>query len=225
MARLPLFLHEDLLLLMLKDQEGTFYCGSWNQLAVGAGLLGELLLAGFVELERDRRKTFVVASGTSTPGDPLMAEALSLIRNMSNRRQADYWVLKFAAIRQLLSRVAEGLIARKVLRSDSMKILLIFDRTIYPEIDPGPEKELIGRMESAIEGIGEVTDRTMAAVVIADLTDILSARFPRTLLRLHGKRIKEFGAGNPALQGIKDAIQRARDTMVIQMVVPVIVTG
>jgi hypothetical protein len=62
--------------------------------------------------------------------------------------------------------VAGGLGARGVLREEVDRVLWLFRRRIYPEVDPGPERELLQRLRRAVRGGGS---GAIAAVQAAQL--------------------------------------------------------
>ena len=151
MMQSALFLYEEILLLALRDEEGTIVSGTMYQYAIGAALLAELLLSKRIEVEQPgKRKRKLVSPISSTPlGDPLIDECLEKIFVAKRRAVLQTWVSRFAGIKNLKNRVAQQLCRRGILRADEDKVLLIFTRKIYPEINPEPERELIQRMRYA----------------------------------------------------------------------------
>jgi hypothetical protein len=88
-----------------------------------------------------------------------------------------------------------GLCRRKVLRAED-EILLVFKRTLYPEIDPKPERALIERLREAIfRDVGDVSPRTVILVSIAKAADLLRIPFERRDLKCRNKRIEQIVAG------------------------------
>ena len=55
-AKTPLYLHEEIMLLALRDEEGTVEFGSMYGYALGGAILAELLLAGRISVEEGKRK-------------------------------------------------------------------------------------------------------------------------------------------------------------------------
>ena len=72
-----LFIQEEILLLALKDDKGTFYMRTILP-ALGGAIMAELLLAGKIEVEENRKKMVNVISRQSF-GDLLLDEALNKI--------------------------------------------------------------------------------------------------------------------------------------------------
>jgi hypothetical protein len=51
----PLFLHEEIMLLALRDETGVMESGAWYSFAMGGAILSELLLAGRVEIDGGKK--------------------------------------------------------------------------------------------------------------------------------------------------------------------------
>ena len=145
-----LTLHEELMLLALRDEEGTIEMGSMVQYALGGAVLAELLMRKRISLDSSSKKKRVHVLNAKPVADPLLDECLDKIRNARKPVAAVTWVSRFGGIKQLTHRVAESLCDRGILRADKDKILLLFDRRIYPEVDPRPETERIERLLNAI---------------------------------------------------------------------------
>jgi len=141
-----LFLHEEILLLALRDEEGTIASGTMYQYAIGADLLAELLLSKRIEVEQSGKRKLVNLVSPSPLGEPLIDQCLEKVSSAKRRAVLQTWVSRFAGVKNLKHRVAQQLYRRGILRADEDKVLLIFTRKIYPEVNPEPEKELIERL-------------------------------------------------------------------------------
>ena len=144
-----LYLHEEILLLALRDEAGTVEFGSMHEFALGGAILAELLMRRRVRLD-GRKGKYVEVVDSGSLGDAIVDECLQKIRHAKRRAAVNAWVSRFASIRNLTRRVAERLCERGILRADQGKVLLVFSRKIYPEANPLPERELIGRLREAI---------------------------------------------------------------------------
>ena len=121
-------LHEEVMLLALRDKEGTVAAGAMYQYAIGGAILAELLLNQHIRAVESGKKTLAKVVNPSPIGDPLLDECLSLIRNSKKTRTLQHWVSCFAGVKKLPHRVAEQLCRRGILRADEGKVLLIFNR-------------------------------------------------------------------------------------------------
>ena len=202
-----LFLYQEVALLSLKDKKGTVESGAHYKAAIGAAVLAELLLSGRVEIEQEKKKQFVRVINDKSLGDPLLDECLQRIQTSKKRRQLKAWVSRFANTKNLMHRVAVDLSRLGVLRVAEDKVLLVFKRRIYPEIDPKPEREIIARLKKAIFGAGAVDPRIVSLVAIAQSTNLLKNAFEKKQLRERKERIKSIASGDATGKAAKEVVQ------------------
>ncbi|MFQ5703771.1 MAG: GPP34 family phosphoprotein [Gemmatimonadales bacterium] len=145
-----LYLHEEILLLALRDEADTIAPGTMYQYAIGGAVLAELLLHGRVTVEEAKRKKFLELVQTSPVGDPLIDECIARVANAKRRATLQTWVSRFAGVKNVKHRVAEQLCDKGILRADQDKVLLVFTRKTYPETNPKPERELMERLRKAV---------------------------------------------------------------------------
>ncbi len=219
-ARNKLFLHHEVTLLALKDAKGTVESGAYLQTAIGAALLSELLLSGRVEIETEKKKkSFARVVGDKSLGDELLDECLHRIQTSKKRQKLQTWVSRFANTKNLKHRVATDLCRRGVLRSSEDKVLLIFKRRIYPEVDPKPEREIITRLKKAIFGAGPVDPRTVALVAIAQAANLLKNAFEKRRLKERKERIEKITRGEASGRAAKEVIEAAQVAAAISVVI------
>ena len=206
-AQTDLFLHEELMLLALRDEEGTIAAGSMYHYAIGGAVLAELLLRGRIEVEEPKKKLVNLISADPL-GDPLIDECLDRISSAKRRESAQTWVSRFAGIKNLKHRVAEQLCQRGILRPEESKVLLVFSRRTYPEANPQPERELIERLRRAIFTDTEDLDpRTVVLVSLANGTGMLESVFDRKELKSRKGRIEEMISGEMAGEAARAAVE------------------
>lgn len=201
-SRHDLHLHEQLLLLVLRDRKGTIdYRAGFYNIAMGGAILAELALAGVIRIE-ESKKAFVEA--TTVPGRPrdeILAEALERVRNSKRRRRASAWASTFGNLKRLRHRTALGLCRRGILRTKESQVLLVFRRKLYPTIDPGPERKLLERLREAVMGDGEIEPGLGVVLSLAHATGSLKIHFERKELKARKTRLKAVSAGEPFAAG------------------------
>src|SRR4030095_8620963 len=107
-TRNTIFLHEEVMLLALRDTEGTIAPGTMYQYAMAGAVLAELLLNHRIRVEESKKKLVNVV--TSKPrGDPLLDECLGKISSAKRRASLQTWVSRLAGVRNFKHRVAERL--------------------------------------------------------------------------------------------------------------------
>lgn len=214
-----LFLHEEVLLLALRDREGTNESGVWLDKALGGAILAELLLSGRLEVERDKKKRFARVVNPDPLGDPVLDECLQRVVAAKKRQQLQTWVTRFANMKGLKRRVARGLCRMGVLREDEGTVLKIFRRIIYPEVDPGPERRIVARLEEAVFGDGPIDPRTMVLVAIAQAGNLLKVHFDKKRLKTRKQRLKDVVAGEAAGSATAQAVAAAQAAAAMTVII------
>ena len=115
---------------------------------------------------------------------------------------------------------------RKILRHDEDKVLLIFTRQIFPEIDHKPEKILIDKLRDAIfNNARELDPQTAVLVALAHRTGILKQIFDKQRLKMRKKRIEDIISGNTAGEATKEAIEAMQAAIVAAVIIPTVIAG
>ena len=203
-----MLLAEELLLLLLDDERGA---GVRAGYAHEAGLAGALLL-DLAEAGRlaDVDGRLAAGGGPSPPsGPPALAAAWEAIAGPAARpRGAKHWVAALPkALKPLRGTIAESLVARGVLDERRHKLLGVFATTRYPELDPGPERELRARLRGVLVEGAEPDAHTAALLCLLvpmDLIKPLVAREERKAAVARAKAVARRGAVGDA---VKAAVQ------------------
>ena len=217
-----LHLHEEVMLLALRDTEGTIATGAMYQHAMAGAIVAELLLSDRLALDASSRRKRIDVVDATPMGEPLLDECLA---KMAAKRHASIrtWVSRFAAINNLKHRVARQLVRRGILRADEQQILLIFTRKIYPELNPEPERQLISRMRDAIfTDAADLDPRTVVLISLAHNTELLKTCFDRKELKSRKKRIKQIIDGEAAGKAAKEAIDAMHAAVMVACITPAI---
>lgn len=221
-----LFLHEEIMLLALRDREGTVAASGTYSYAIGGAALAELLLAGRIAIQPEGKKRFVRLVDDRPFGDPLLDACLQRLATARKRAQLQAWVSRFAGTKNLKHLVAGRLAGKGVLRVAQDKVLGIFKRTVYPELDPRPERALVARLEKAISTDQNPVDaRTAVLVTLAHRADLLKLVIDRKRLKQRHERIERIGNGDLIGKATGDAIQAMQAALMAATMVPVIVAA
>jgi Golgi phosphoprotein 3 len=222
-GRDSLHLYEEIMLLALRDKEGTVFSGTMYNFAIGGAVLAELLMEKRIDVEAVKKKTFAWVLNPAPVGDPLTDECLSRIAGAKRRAQLRDWVSKFAQTKNLKHRVAEQLARRRILRIDEDKVLWIFTRRIYPEVDPNPEWEVTGRLREAVFGeSGEIEPRTVVLLSLAASADLLKHVFDKKQLKSRKARIQQVVNGELTGKATKEAIEAMQAAVMVACIIPAI---
>jgi len=211
----PLFLHEEIMLLALRDREGTVEFGSNYGYALSGAILAELLMGKRIEVEETKRKLVNLVSAEPM-GEAVLDECLEKVRNAKRRANAQAWVNSFLQVKKLHHRIADSLCERGILRADEGTVLLLFKRKVYPEIDPLPERKLITRLRNAIFGDSRTVDpRTVVLISLADSAGLLAIPFDKKQLKARKQRIKQITDGELMGKAAREAIEAAQAAAVM----------
>jgi len=229
MNKRPLYLHEEVLLLALDDEKGTFEPGAWSQPALAGAIIGELLDGGRLTTLKDGKREVVKVIKSEPFGEALLDDYLALIKDSKKSYPAKHWAGVFSVRGDLIPRTAESLCALGVLRTDERKVLLFFTRKSYPEVDATYEDDLVERLRVTIfEDDDAIDSRTQMLVAIANQTRLLQVHFDKKDLAVREGRIKAIVNGDLAGAATKGAIELANTAFFMTSVsamVPIMVMG
>jgi hypothetical protein len=217
-----LFLHEEVLLLALRDREGTVPLGTMYQYALGGALLADLLLQGRIRLAPESKKKLVEIVSADPLGEDVLDEVLQTIAR-ARRRALQAWVGRLAGLRKLKHRVAAHLCRRGILRADEDQVLGIFRRRIYPEVDHRPEQEMLGRINRAVlSDSAEVTPRTVALISLAFHSGLLRFVLEKRQLKTRKARIEQLINGEVTGKAVKEVVDAVQAAATIAAIIPAI---
>jgi Golgi phosphoprotein 3 len=215
-----LWLHEEVLLLALKDEKGTPHSAQYS-FALGGAMLAELLLQERLILEEKPRKKplkkgkkpdyLVAVDNPKALSDPILDECLHRVSTSKKPRSPQDWVTRFAQLKDAKRRIAVGLCRKGILREREDRILVLFRRTAYPTLDGAPERRVLARVLEAVTGDSQELDpRTAVLVALANGTGILKPVLGKDLVKQRKDRIKEIGEGDIVGEATKAAVQAAQ---------------
>jgi len=220
-----LFLHDEIMLLALRDEEGTIARGTMYQYAIGGAVLAELLLHKRIGIDESKKKRLVNLVSSEPVGETLIDECLEKISSAKRRASLQTWVSRFAGLKNLKHRVAEQLCKRGILRADEGDVLLIFTRKIYPEANPVPERELIERLRKAIfTDTQDVDPRTVVLVSLANSAGLLNVVFEKKKMKGRRARIEQIINGEMTGKAAKEAIEAMQAAVMVTVIIPTLIT-
>lgn len=218
-----LHIYEEILLLALGDKKGTILFGVNYPQAIAGAILAELLLNHKIEIESSGKKKFVKLANQKSTENVLLDECINKIATAKRRSQLQNWVQRFANISRLKHKAAQSLCRNGILKLEEDKVLFIFNRKIYPEIDPRPEKRLMDKLYQAIFGTSKKIDpETVILISICNSTGILRQIFDKSRLKEKKTRIKEITSGNLVGEATKDAIEAMQAAIMVAVIIPAV---
>ena len=214
-----LFLYEEILLLALREKQGTLLT-SYAQYAIAGAVLADLLLERRIAVE-DSRKRLVWVENAAPLGDPVIDECLAKIAGAKRGTSLPNWISRLTGIRRLMHKAAGRLCERGILRADKDKVLFLFTREIYPEIDPTPEKKLLARMRGAVfSETGLVDPRTAILISLAKGAGLLENALGKKEVKARKKRIEEITSGEATGKATGEAIAACEAALMMCAIMP-----
>jgi len=157
-------------------------------------------------------------------GDSVIDECLNKVIQSKKKQQLQTWVTRFSSLKNLKHRTARKLVERGILRADEDKVLLLFTRKIYPEVDQELETRMIERMREAIfTDQKDIDPRTVVLISLADSTGLLKVIFDKKELKSRKKRIEQITNGELTGKAAKEAIQAMQSAVFVACIVPTII--
>ncbi len=222
---MDLLLHEEIMLLSLRDREGTVAAGMMYQYALGGAMIAELLLAQRITIDTHAKNKRVAVNQCSPLGDSLLDEWLMKMNSEKKQRTLQDWVSRLASTKDLKHRIATRLCQLGILRMDEDKVLLLFTRKIYPEVNPEPERKIIARLKEAIfTETDDIGARTVILISLADSAGILPNIFDKRELKQRRKRIEQIVKGEIIGKAAHDAISAVQAALVATCVSTTLMT-
>jgi hypothetical protein len=219
-----LWLHEEVLLLALKDEKGTPHSSQYS-FALGGALLAELLLTERLTLEEKPRKkplkpgkkpSYLVTVTDPKPlADPILDECLHRVATSKKKRSPQDWVMRFYQLKDLKRRIAIGLCRRGILREREDRILVLFRRAAYPTLDGSPERRVMDRMGAAVMGDEKALDaRTAVLVALAHGTGLLKPVLGKDIVKERKEWIVAIAEGDVVGEATRAAVQAAQAAVI-----------
>lgn len=188
-------LHQELVLLSLNDSTGSFGSGTLAYGLAGA-IMSELLLLERIVAGADDDKIVEVKSRDKTD-DALLDEVLAMINSENKPLGLNNWIVKTAQIKDMQHRVAKQLSEAGILKQDEKKVLWLFTKRIYPELDSSYEDYIRNRMaDQMFEESSVLDERTAVLITLAKCVNVLAPNFAAVQLQQHKERIEAICKGD-----------------------------
>ena len=223
---LNLHVYQQLLLLLLKDKEGTVFSGIFYQQALAGAMIADLLLSRHIDITKIRRSRLLNLINSNLTGDDLLDECISKIKNAKRPATIQTWISRFASLKSLKNRAAISLVRKGILHMEEDKVLFIFRRKIYPEMDHEPEREIIGNLRQAIFSDEDKLDpKTLVLLALCHGANVLRYLFNKNDLKSHKNRIEKIAAGEVTGLATKEVIQAVQTAIMIAAIMPAIIAS
>jgi hypothetical protein len=213
-------LYQAVMLLALSEERGTMN-GAYVEYATAAALLSELLMHERIAIEADNKNKVSVVDDASTD-DALLDEALGQIKSAKRKRKLQDWVQKLGQLKDLKHKVAQSLADAHIVAAEKEKVLWLFERRVYPELNPEPEQQIREAMRSAVMSDDEVEPRVAILVALANSAKLLPQVFTKQELKQRKKRIEQLEKGEKVSAAAKQAVAAIEAAVMVAAIMPAI---
>jgi len=223
LSKPTLHLYEEIMLLALCEEKGTI-SGSYVGYAVAAAVIAELMLQDRLRIADGRRK-YVELTDDSHSDDSLLNECIEKIKTSKRPKVLRTWVNELAHLKDIQHKVARNLAEHGVVSADEEKVLWLFTRRVYPEVNPRPEQELRQRMRAAVleeQDSSTIDARTVIIIALCQGARLLTQVFSARELRQHRDRIKQLVKGNVLGEAAREAVQAVEAAIMVAVMIPAI---
>lgn len=218
--------YEAYTLLALRDREGTLISATEFPYVVGAAVAAELLYNGRIEIDAAGRKPLATVFNTEPTGDLLLDEWLQKMSQARRRSTLETWVTRIAGTRKLKDRIAEQLVRKGIVRTDEKSVLFVFTQTVYPEVNPEPERRLLECLHEVIFTETPAVDPwTVVLLSLAHSGRLLPVLFGKKEIQRRQKRIVQIVKGELTGKAARQAIEAVEAAIIVAAILPVVVAG
>jgi hypothetical protein len=120
-------------------------------------------------------------------------------------------------------RVAASLVRKGILREDEGRVMLLFTRRLYPELDPVHERRIVERIEAAISSDTATVDpRTTVLIALAHHAGLLTVNIERARRRARRDRVRSIIKGDAVGNATKQAVEATQAAIFAAVIGPAI---
>ncbi len=209
-AAAPLGLHEEVLLLAVRDAEGTVdpRAVHWAE-ALAAATLAELVLLGHLALDATRGGLLTAAPGDA-PDDPVLAGVLGRVRRFGKTATLAYWTDRLCRETKWRIATAEGLVRRRILAVRRHGAIPFFSTKSLPARDIGPETALRAELKKAPLRPAP-SPRNSARLALVVVGDLLANVYPSAPDQEAARRVRRAIRAHPIGRAIVDAVDAVHE--------------
>lgn len=214
-------LAQQLLLLVLKDREGSV---AWNRpidLTLGMALLVDLALEERIEIANEQPQLVTLKDATPT-GRPHLDRALAEIAKRKNPKGLAWWAVRLMR-RSLRHELAIGLAKRGIVKHEERSLMLIFRQHRFPELDSTPEAAVRERIEAALRSEEPLEDaHTACLIALAAVAGGLEEWLDPSFLKERKARLAAIRSGEALAESAVKGITATQAAMVAVAVIPAV---
>lgn len=182
-------LAEDLILLALDDQTGSFY--RMTDVNFNLALVGALFmnLAILERLDVDQQNLFI--SSTEETGDLILDETLKLLAAPENSCDtAELIRMVYNSVPNLREKLLESLKQKGIVEMKEEKVFWLFNHRRYPVVDNKEEQEILSRIKAVVLREEAPEQKDIVLISLLCVCDLLDKVFTKEELQTHCARLE-----------------------------------
>jgi len=201
---------EELLLLALDDEKGTFV--DTPMMSLEYGLVGALLMELAIKKRIDADLDNLYLVDDSSTEDKLLDKALNMIKQEDETKSTNYWIKtianKFCNLKEYL---LQRLIDKNILKKEKHKILWVFCKRCYPVIDDSEEQEVKTRIRKTILE-DEIPDpRDIVLISLIHICNLKKQIFSKDEREVATERIEKISQMDLIAQAVSEAFSEVQN--------------
>jgi hypothetical protein len=200
---------EDFLLLATDPSSGRARIGS-SDAVMGGAFLFDLVAAGSLDLDGERRKARVVVKEHAPVDDPVLEQAFARVRHRG--RQAPRSIVTRLG-KHAMKNVYAALAAKGIVRSRDEKALGIFPLTRHEVLETARRDDLQGRIRASLLHDIPADAETGPLIGLLSAAGLVKLVVDKPDRKRATARAKVIAQGDWASEGVRQAIQAAQAAM------------
>lgn len=187
---MELKLYEELLMLGLDDETGEILLPASGALPYGlaGAILMELYFSERIKFEKD----MILPVESSFPEDAILDEVIKLIAN-HKLENVKYWIRNInSEVKNLVTRIENGLVAKKILKKVEKKILWFIPIERYPTLDAISEASLRIHIRAIVLENAEPDKKMIALLSLIKASNLIDELFLREERKQATKIISDY---------------------------------
>jgi len=196
---------EELVLLALDDQKGTFINMSLVsfEYALAGAILMDLALMNRIDTDLEN----LILINSDPTGDELFDCVLGMIAEVPDHKSSVFWVWEIRnRIENLRELMLDKLIAKGILKKEEHKILWVFNQRHYPVIDDREEVEVKTRIRALVLSDDIPQPRDIVLVSLINSCNLVDQVFTREEQKKAYERIYQISRMNLIGQAVSKSI-------------------
>lgn len=191
MSIIMLSLHEELLLIALKDEKGTILFTSATVLPYT--LLGAVLEELFLAKKIDYEDSKIVVLDKSSTGNKFFDKILQLLPDVNDSIKLKKTFIKLnKKVKDVKHKTIKHLVNKGVLKEENSKVLGVFSKKTYPTLNSQPEKELRKKIRNYILNEETPEERMSALIGLIQISQLLEDVFQQDEIEKVKIRVKSI---------------------------------